>query len=249
MNGGFWKFVNRLLDVLLLNILWLIFSIPIVTVGASTCAAFYVTLKMVDDEEGYVAKMFVKAFKENFKQGTLMWLFTAPCLYAAYLIWQVVIKSDDINFLIIAGAIVYTAVIAIVILYAYPIIARYKNSLKNIIKNAVGISMMYFKRTLLLLVLVALELFIIFWNRYTMIAGILIGPEFIIFTISAIAKKIFLNVEKYNASLENPAETVAPAGTETSTEIETPAESETSGENEDSVSNKEIADSKNSDED
>ena len=162
MNSGFWRFVNRALDVLLLNLLWIVFSLPVITIGASTCAAFYVTMKMVDEEEGYVARMFVKAFKENFKQGTLMWLFTAPCIYADYLIWQLVIKGDGINFIVIVGAILYTAIIALVILYSYPLIARYKNSLRNIIKNAFGVSMLYFKRTLFLLFLVALEVAIIF---------------------------------------------------------------------------------------
>lgn len=207
MNSGFWRFVNRALDVLLLNLLWLLFSLPIITIGASTCAAFYVTMKMVDEEEGYVARMFVKAFKENFKQGTIMWLFTAPCIYADYLIWQLVIKADDINFIIILGAILYTAVIALVILYSYPLIARYKNSLRNIVKNAFGVSMLYFKRTLFLLFLVALEVAIIFWNRYTMIAGALIGPEFIIYTISGIAKRIFQKIERNNET---------PGGTENS---------------------------------
>ena len=207
MNSGFWRFVNRALDVLLLNLLWLLFSLPIITIGASTCAAFYVTMKMVDEEEGYVARMFVKAFKENFKQGTIMWLFTAPCIYADYLIWQLVIKGDGINFIVIVGAILYTAVIALVILYSYPLVARYKNSLSNIIKNAFGVSMLYFKRTLFLLFLVALEVAIIFWNRYTLIAGAFIGPEFIIYTISGIAKRIFQKIERNNET---------PGGTENS---------------------------------
>ena len=72
MNSGFFKFINRLLDVLFLNFLWIICSLPIVTIGAATCAAFSISLKMVDDEEGYIGKAFFKEFKKNFKQGTLM---------------------------------------------------------------------------------------------------------------------------------------------------------------------------------
>ena len=197
-NSGFVKFVNRALDVLWLNLLWLIFSLPLITIGASTCAAFSVTLKMVDEEEGYVGRQFVKAFKENFKQGTLMWLITAPLLYACYIIWQVVIKADDINFLVILGAIIFSALVILVNLYTYPQIARYKNTLKNIVKNSVGISFTYYTKTLLIIVLVALEVVIISWNRYTLLAGIIVGPEFIIYTISGIAKKIFLRIEKHN---------------------------------------------------
>lgn len=187
--------MNRFLDVLLLNFLWLIFSLPIFTMGAATCAAFQVSLKMVDEQEGYVSKMFIKAFKENFKQGTLMGLITLPSIYALYLLWQIVIKADDINFLVILGVILGTAIVIAMNLYTYPMIARYDNSLKNIIKNSTGICIQYFKKTLILVVLVGIEVLMILWNKVTVFVGILIGPEFIIFTISAISMQIFRAIE------------------------------------------------------
>lgn len=206
INGGFWRFMNRAMDVLVLNILWLAFSLPVFTVGAATCAAFSVTLKMVDEEEGYVARMFVKAFRANFRQGTFMWLITAPCVYAAFLIWQVVAKADGIGFIAILGAIFFTAIVIATNLYAYPLIARYDNTLKNMIKNSFGICVQYFGRTIFLVVLVALEIAIIFWNRVTLAVGAFIGPEFIIYTISAIAKRIFQQLDK-NTSPPDSTET------------------------------------------
>lgn len=131
-NSGFVKFVNRALDVLLLNILWFAFSIPLITIGASTCAAFSVTLKMVDDEEGYVAKMFVKAFKENFKKGTLMWLISLPWLVLTLAAWRIVAIAQDYYLLIMIGAIFLTASYIAFNLYSYPLIARYDLSLIHI---------------------------------------------------------------------------------------------------------------------
>lgn len=196
MNSGFFKFINRLLDVLFINLLWIICSLPIVTIGASTCAAFSITLKMVDDEEGYIGKTFFKAFKQNFKQGTLMWLITAPCIYVLYILWQMVIKSEDINAIVIIGVILLTAIAISINLYSYPLIARYENSLKKIIKNSFGICVQFFIKTLILIAVVAVEIIIIMWNRWTLLAGIIIGPEFIIYTISGVSKKIFLQIEK-----------------------------------------------------
>lgn len=196
INSGFFKFINRLLDVLFINLLWIICSLPIVTIGASTCAAFSITLKMVDDEEGYIGKTFFIAFKQNFKQGTLMWLITAPCVYILYLLWQMVIKSEDINAIVIIGVILLTAIAISINLYSYPLIARYENSLKNIIKNSFGICVQFFIKTLILIAVVAVEIIIIMWNRWTLLAGIIIGPEFIIYTISGVSKKIFLQIEK-----------------------------------------------------
>lgn len=202
-NSGFVKFVNRALDVLLLNILWLAFSIPIITIGASTCAAFSVTLKMVDDEEGYVAKMFVKAFKENFKKGTLMWLISLPWLLLTLAAWRIVAIAQDYYLLIMIGAIFLTASYIAFNLYAYPLIARYDNSLKNMIKNSLGITLTHFGKTMLIVILVALEILIIIFNRYTLFVGILIGPEFIIYTISGISKRIFQQLDKqYEAAMK-----------------------------------------------
>ena len=69
-----WRFIGKLGDLIILNILWMITSIPIVTIGASITALYYVTLKLVRDEDGYTIKSFFKSFKENFKQSTIIWL-------------------------------------------------------------------------------------------------------------------------------------------------------------------------------
>lgn len=69
-----WRFIGKLWDVLVVNILWIICSIPVVTAGASTTAMYYVTLKLARDEDGYTIRSFFKSFKENFKQATAIWL-------------------------------------------------------------------------------------------------------------------------------------------------------------------------------
>jgi len=111
----------------------------------------------------------------------------------------VVLKADSTEyfFLLILGAILYTALLIVFNLYTYPLIARYENSLKNMIKNSLGICLTYFGRTVLILALLFLEGAIIFWNRWTILAGLFFGPEFMIFTISGIAKKIFLQIERH----------------------------------------------------
>ena len=69
VDSPFYEFLRRFVDVIKLNFLWLIFCLPIVTIGASTVAVFSVTLKMVEDKEGYVGRDFIKAFKANIRQG------------------------------------------------------------------------------------------------------------------------------------------------------------------------------------
>ena len=73
-DNPIWRFIGKFCDIMILNVLWLICCIPVVTVGAATTAVYYVTLKLVRDEEGPTIRSFFKSFKENFKQATVLWL-------------------------------------------------------------------------------------------------------------------------------------------------------------------------------
>ena len=67
-DGGFSKFMNKIADLFILNILRIFCSIPIITIGATTTALYSVNLKLVNNEEGSLIKLFFKSFKENFKK-------------------------------------------------------------------------------------------------------------------------------------------------------------------------------------
>ena len=73
-DSGFSKFMNRVADLFILNILWIFCSIPIITIGATTTALYSVNLKFIDNEEENLIKTFFKSFKENFKKSTIIWL-------------------------------------------------------------------------------------------------------------------------------------------------------------------------------
>ena len=113
IDSPFYKFMNRLLDMLKLNVMWLLCSgvaakfiiegiivlagfgsyrvfswIPLLLIGPATTAAFSITLRMVDEEEGYIAKPFLKAYRENFKDGMILGVITLIAVYALYLDFQ-----------------------------------------------------------------------------------------------------------------------------------------------------------------
>ena len=69
VDSPLYKFISTFWVVVKLNFFWLLFSLPIVTIGASTTAAFAVGLKMADGSEGYIFQAFWAAFKENWKKG------------------------------------------------------------------------------------------------------------------------------------------------------------------------------------
>ena len=73
-DSPFWSFMSRLADLIILNLLWIVFCIPVVTIGASTTAMYRVTLNMVRGEGSGVVRMFWDAFRLNLKQAVLIFL-------------------------------------------------------------------------------------------------------------------------------------------------------------------------------
>lgn len=81
-----WRFIGKLGDLILLNILWIVCSIPVFTIGASTTAVYYVTLKLARDEGDSTIRSFFHSFKSNFRQATAIWLI----LLALALCWALI---------------------------------------------------------------------------------------------------------------------------------------------------------------
>lgn len=86
MDNKFFTFMNKVADLCILNIICLVCCIPIVTAGASITAMYYVTLKMVRNEEAYIVRSFFKSFKDNFKQATIINLIMIAVGAVLYLI-------------------------------------------------------------------------------------------------------------------------------------------------------------------
>ena len=68
-NNPLMRFLALMVDLVIINLMTLVFMIPIVTTGGSLAAMNYVLLHLHRKDETYVMKMFIKSFKENFKQG------------------------------------------------------------------------------------------------------------------------------------------------------------------------------------
>lgn len=195
-DSKLYRFMSKLTDLVKLNILWLVFSIPVVTLGISTIAAYTVALKMAEGEEGYIGRDFLKAFKENRKQGIPMSFITVLCLWVVYLDFQIYRAAEENAFVFLIIGIITTYVFVFSFLYVYPLLARYENTIVNSLKNSFRISMKYFLRSLLLVVLSAVETAVMFWNFKTMITIVIVGPALLMLTVSSFAMVIFRDLEK-----------------------------------------------------
>lgn len=151
-DNKFSRIMSRITDLVILHVLWCVFSIPIITIGASTTALYSITLKMVRDEESYILKNYVKAFRKNFKQSTQLWgIILIAVIWLAGITY---VCGFSQNALLMVLGILNASLLVILILtvlYVFPLQARYENKIRNTIKNAGICAMRYFPYSILLL--------------------------------------------------------------------------------------------------
>lgn len=203
-DSGFYKFIQTLSQILLLNILWLITSLPIVTLGGATIAAHDICMKMLDGEDGHIAREFFSSFRRNFKNGIPYGILFLLCIYVVWLDFSLFQQIEGNPIILLIMGMIAAFVFVLSFLFAFALQARYENSLIHTLKNSVDISVRYFVRTLTLLIVLALEILVIFWNMTTMFVGVLIGPTCVMYTVSSYARYFFGMIEKEPGSVIYP---------------------------------------------
>lgn len=194
MDNGFWRAMGKVADIMILNILFVICCIPIVTIGASYTALYTVMLKLVKNEESYIAKGFFKAFKENFKQATIIWLIMLAAgillgvdLYLSNFIDATFMKV--LHYIFIAFLFIYAAMLC----YVFPILSKFDNSVKNTIKNSLLMSIAHFPWTLLLLIISAVPIIVSVINLNLLFAVVFPFMLFAGFGVLAFVKGYIFN--------------------------------------------------------
>lgn len=154
MDNKFFVVMGRVADLIILNVVFLICCLPVVTIGASLTALHYVTLKMARNEESYIVRSFFKSFKQNFKQATvinLIMLVAGGVLFFDFNIINSMTGSMSriMYMLLIAIGVLYL----MVFLYIYPVLAKFYNSTKNTFRNAFLMSIRHLPYTILMAVI------------------------------------------------------------------------------------------------
>lgn len=166
IDGSFMSGLTKVADVFILNLLLLLCSLPVFTFGAAYTAMYYVTLKMVKDEDCYTFKSFFKSFKQNFKQATAIWLILI--IIGTILYYDIKIMSGDVSgvmplpdtiakvmsILMMSASLIYV----FTLVYVFPVLSRFDNSVKNTLKNALLMSIRHFPSTILIILITFLPL-------------------------------------------------------------------------------------------
>ncbi|MCR5498962.1 MAG: YesL family protein [Acetatifactor sp.] len=154
--------LSKMADIMILNIIALICCIPIITIGASMTALYYMALKIVRNEEVYIVKGFWKSFKQNFRQGTVIWLIQVVVMFVLFLDYNIVYRMPESNPSILVQVLfLATALLALVeFLFIYPVLSKFDNPIIRTFRNAFVMAIMQFPKVILMAVLWALPVLI-----------------------------------------------------------------------------------------
>ena len=137
LEGSFNKYAGFVADTFVLSLMWILFSLPIFTIGASTTALFYVATRRIANREGYITSDFWMAFKANFLRGTAVWLVLFPVILLILVSMYIGIQLGDelpLGRIVLPVQIVTLMEIFFVGIYLFPVLARFDMSVKEAVK-------------------------------------------------------------------------------------------------------------------
>lgn len=171
------RLMTRLTNLVCLNLLWIIGCIPVITAGAATTAMYAVLFDYLTDREDAVFKPFLRAFRDNFRQATPLWLMhlLVAAALGAGVFYMTLGVETWVKVIFGAAVFVYAAAAS----YCYPLFARYHTTRKAALFNSFFLTFRHLLSSLCVVALNALPFGLIltvpaiFWQ--TILAWTLIG--------------------------------------------------------------------------
>ena len=187
-DGSFTNICDKIFDVMALGFLWILCSIPIVTIGASTSALYYAMVKCVKNGNGYIAREFFRSFRLNLISGCFIWILVVAATFAMHLNIGILMKETDgyVGLFFICVYALTSVWILVFACYVFPALARFDMSSGWLIKLAMYMTVRYFGTTLALLLVLACTGAII-W-RFPILVIFAPGP--VIFLMSEFLERV-----------------------------------------------------------
>ena len=193
--------LEKIFDLMLLHLLWVVSSIPIISIGASTTALMSLSMKEVRGEGGYIFKNYIKEFRSNFKKSSAIWI-----IYSFVIAWFVFFINLSLrlgtDFSKILALIEMSLMFMVIgsLQYVFAVEARFENSIFATIKNSVYLSLRHFPYTVVMIAVIAFPVLI---GAYvTELSGVMIficffcGSSLIANAEARILVKIFRKYEE-----------------------------------------------------
>ncbi len=136
-DGPLFTVLSRILDIIVLNVLWMLCCLPVITIGPATCALYAVFFKIREKKDYSVFAQFFIELKNNFSQGLLGSLLLIAAAALLYVDFRVVWFDETFSMPFLKGLFwVVLAVAAAYFSWLFPLICKFENTFKGMLKNA-----------------------------------------------------------------------------------------------------------------
>lgn len=201
MDNIVFRTIGKIVDLVYINFLTLICSLPVITAGAAITAMYYNLLRMAEDDEGALTRGFFKAFRENFKKATKVWICMLGIFMVLgsnlYIIRRGILDNYGSLRTISLGAILLLLALTLMLgIYIFSLIARYENTLKHTIKNACLLSVAFFPRSLCMVVILFFPIALMTLSNYFLWFWFLYGLAFPGYFVSMLMVRVLRKVSE-----------------------------------------------------
>lgn len=194
-SGKIFDGLSRLGDMFILNLIYVISCIPVITIGAATTALYYTTLKMAENQESYVWRDYWKAFKMNFRQATVIWFIEFAACVAVILDFLIAGGlSTQLGTVIAIMTVIVAVFLALLGLYVFPLLARFENSIMKTMKNAVLIAIRHLPSTILIALIHGLPLLVAFVSIEAFVKGFVVIMIFAVSPLAYLESRLFVRI-------------------------------------------------------
>lgn len=192
-KGAATRFLTAICNLIIVNLLFIITSIPVFSLGASLTALYRITIAIVAGDNPAVFREYLKAFKDNFLRSTLLLLiYTALSGFFIFEIYMVRTMMEPQFAWAQYPAYFFLFAIAASSLYSFPLIAWFDTSFKQMLKNSLLLAITNLPITIMYIVITAVMAYLIY--EFTIIPlsfMVFMGISILAWFYSLFLKKIF----------------------------------------------------------
>ena len=186
----------KITELVFLSFLTFVFSIPIVTLGASVTAMHYVLLKIYRDEEGKIFPAFWQSFKGNFRQSTVIWLIALALeLFIVWDVWLIYAGSFHTTKFVFWLLVIFFCLILMILNWALIMQSRYVNTVGTTLRNAGKMTLMHPGKSLMMLLLTVAPVILPILNATTFAFIVVLGVSLFGFAQTVLYSPMFIKLE------------------------------------------------------
>lgn len=157
-------YIEKIFDMIAVSLLWLLTSLPVITMGASFAALYYTVNKVILQDRGYLTQEFFHSFRQNLKDGTVLWLVLGSVNFLLQLNIGILYKKTSglVGLFFIIFYLLLLLLETAVILYCFPALSRFAMNAGWNLKLSIYMVFRYFPTTLAILIFFATALVLLY---------------------------------------------------------------------------------------